>query len=168
MKVGLKKMTDEAEMPSYATTGSAGFDLKAVRVMQAYKGTVKLDLAEKMGASIQKGYITLRPGERALIGTALKVTHIPTGYEIQIRNKSGISLKKGLQVLNSPGTIDEDYRGEIMVIMHNTTPYLATINFGEYIAQGVLAKVEKAEFEEFDSVATMRGEGGFGSTGNGK
>jgi dUTP pyrophosphatase len=167
MKISVKKVIPDVELPEYATKGSAGFDLKAMRIMALYQGTKKVDLSEKMNRSIERGLITLRPGERALFGTGLAFT-IPYGYEMQIRDKSGISLKRGLKVFNAPGTIDSDYRGEVGVILYNSTPYLAEIRLGEYVAQGVIAEYKTANFtitEDFQE--TSRGTGGYGSTGNG-
>ena len=167
MNIGIKKLIDNVDIPEYATDGSAGFDLKAMRIMSLYQGTKKVDLSEKMNRSIERGIITLRPGERALFGTGLSF-HIPEGYEMQIRDKSGISLKRGLKVFNAPGTIDSDYRGEVGIILYNSTPFLAEIKIGEYIAQGIIAKYEKVEFENVVQLEeTFRGAGGYGSTGNG-
>jgi|32_taG_2_1085360.scaffolds.fasta_scaffold74240_2 dUTP pyrophosphatase len=168
MKIEIKKLIDKVEIPRYATAGSAGFDLRAMRIMSLYRGTIKVDLTEKMNRSIEKGVVTLRPNERALFGTGLAFS-VPNGYELQIRDKSGISLKRGLKVFNAPGTIDSDYTGEVGVILYNSTPFLAEIKLGEYIAQGVISKVELVnEFEVVDSFnQTARSSNGFGSTGNG-
>tara|TARA_R110002096_G_scaffold126982_3_gene274361 strand:- start:26696 stop:27202 length:507 start_codon:yes stop_codon:yes gene_type:complete len=167
MNILVKKVIPDVQLPSYATEGSAGFDLKAMRIMALYQGTKKVDLTEKMNRSIERGIITLRPGERALFGTGLSFT-IPQGYEMQIRDKSGISLKRGLKVFNAPGTIDSDYRGEVGIIVYNSTPYLAEINLGEYIAQGVVAEYQKVNFQDSSLLEeTNRGVGGYGSTGNG-
>lgn len=135
------------EMPAYATPGAAGFDLKA-----------------NLEATVQ-----LNPGEREIIPTGLSM-EIEEGYEGQIRPRSGLAAKKGLTVLNTPGTIDSDYRGEVKVIIINHSPVVQNIEPGERIAQMVFAKYEKAEIESIDSVekleSTERGAGGFGSTGN--
>ena len=165
MIITVKKVIDNIELPRYATSGSAGFDLKAMRVIALYTGTKKIDLTEKMNKTISEGKLTLRPNERALLGTGLSF-EIPEGFQMEIRDKSGISLKKGLKVLNSPGTIDSDYRGEVGVIIYNSTPYLSTINLGEYIAQAVITPYFKVEFvESVKTSTTKRGFGGFGSTG---
>ena len=104
--------------------------------------------------------------ERALIPTGIKVA-VPEGFEIQIRSRSGLALKKGLMVLNSPGTIDSGYRGEIGVILFNTSASEVLIKKGERIAQAVLQKIERISWEERDSLGrTSRKEGGFGSTGS--
>lgn len=131
------------EMPAYATEGSAGFDLRA-----------NLD-----------NPITLGPGEIKLIPTGLFM-QIPFGYEGQVRTRSGLALKRGLVVLNSPGTVDSDYRGEVGVILKNATVVMQKIEHGERIAQMVIAKHEIAEIESVEELeSTDRGQGGFGSTG---
>lgn len=164
--VKVKKLIEEVKVPDYATEGSAGFDLRAMRVMMLFKSSnKKVDLGEKMVRTIQSGVITLRPGERVLFGTGLSFA-IPVGKEMQIRDKSGISLKKGLKVLNAPGTIDSDFRGEVGVIIYNTTTTLVTVTLGEKIAQGVICSYDKVTFNEVDDLdETDRGDGGYGSTG---
>lgn len=129
-------------LPEYATLLSSGLDLKA-------------NIDEPM---------MLAHGERTIIPTGLYVA-IPEGYEIQIRPRSGLAAKKGITVLNAPGTIDADFRGEIGVILYNTGDHFI-IEPGERIAQAVLAKVEQIEWDEVATLdETERGEGGFGSTG---
>ena len=129
-------------LPEYATPLSSGLDLKA-----------NIDEPMMLGHE-----------ERTIIPTGLYVA-IPEGYEIQIRPRSGLAAKRGITVLNAPGTIDADFRGEIGVILYNTgDPFL--IEPGERIAQAVLAKVEQIEWSEVTTLSkTERGEGGFGSTG---
>ena len=130
-------------VPAYATDMSAGMDLKA-------------DLQEP---------VELAPLQRAMIPTGLYIA-LPEGTEAQIRPRSGLAAKHGITVLNSPGTIDADYRGEIRVILVNLSDTTFVINPGERIAQMVIARYEQAEWEETDTLdATERGEGGFGSTG---
>lgn len=130
-------------LPEYKTSGAAGMDLYA-------------NLNEP---------ITLKPLERTLIPTGLFI-EIPLGYEAQVRPRSGLALKHGLTCLNSPGTIDSDYRGEIGVILANLSNEPFTINDGERVAQLVIAKHERAEWELSETLSdTTRGEGGFGSTG---
>ena len=130
-------------LPSYATAAAAGMDLRA-----------SLDAP-----------VTLRSLERALVATGLFI-ELPVGYEAQIRPRSGLAAKNGLTVLNSPGTIDADYRGEVKVILVNLSKDDFTINDGERIAQMVIAKHEQAEFIEVEELAdSERGSGGFGSTG---
>lgn len=129
--------------PSYATELSAGLDLKA---------------------SISES-VTLAPLGRALIPTGLYI-ELPQGTEAQIRPRSGLAAKSGITVLNAPGTIDADYRGEIKVILVNLSDKEFVVNPGERIAQMVVARYEKIEWEETDSLEdTERGAGGFGSTG---
>ena len=130
-------------LPTYATKASAGVDLKAV-----------LEAA-----------ITLQPLERKIIPTGLKIS-LPEGYEAQVRPRSGLAAKFGITVLNAPGTIDADYRGEIGVILVNLSNEAFTIEPGERIAQLVVAKFEQIDWELTQELSeTDRGEGGFGSTG---
>ena len=130
-------------LPAYATPQSAGMDLRA---------------------NIQSP-ITLNPLERYLIGTGLYMA-LPEGYEAQVRPRSGLALKHGLTVLNSPGTIDADYRGEIMVLLVNLSDTPFVVNDGERIAQMVIARHEQASFETVDTLdETERGAGGYGHTG---
>ncbi len=131
------------ELPEYATVGSAGVDLKAV-----------LDRP-----------LVLSPLERKIIGTGLKIA-LPIGYEAQVRPRSGLAAKHGISVLNSPGTIDADYRGEVGVILINLSNDAFTINPGERIAQLVLAKHEQIQWKIDENLSsTARGSNGFGSTG---
>lgn len=130
-------------LPAYQTAFSAGLDLRA-----------NLDSP-----------VVLEPLERTLIGTGLYI-ELPTGYEAQIRPRSGLAYKHGVSVLNSPGTIDADYRGEIKVLLVNLSKEAFTINDGERIAQMVVAKHEQIQWEEaLDLSQTERGAGGYGSTG---
>lgn len=131
------------QMPEYATPYSAGMDLRAY-----------IDQS-----------IILKPLERALIPTGLFI-ELPEGYEAQIRPRSGLAVKHGVTVLNTPGTIDADYRGEIRVILINLSTQDFTINDGERICQMIIAAHAHAEWEETDALnETDRGEGGFGHTG---
>lgn len=130
-------------LPQYATPQSAGMDLRA-------------NLEEP---------ITLKPLERRLIPTGLHIA-LPAGYEAQVRPRSGLALKKGITVLNSPGTIDADYRGEIGVLLINLSQDDFIVNDGERIAQMIIARHELGEFVEVDVLdETERGEGGYGHTG---
>ncbi len=130
-------------LPAYATTGSSGIDIKA-------------NLPER---------VTILPQERVLIPTGLFL-EIPEGYEAQIRTRSGMALKHGLVCLNSPGTIDADYRGEIKVILVNFSIENQIIHPGDRIAQMVFAKVEMIQWMESENISeTSRGKGGFGHTG---
>lgn len=131
------------ELPSYETIASAGMDLRA-------------NLTEA---------ITLKPLERAIIKTGLFM-ELPIGYEAQVRPRSGLAAKRGITVLNSPGTVDADYRGEIGVILINLSQEPFVIENGERIAQMIIAKHERAEWIAVEVLSeTARGEGGFGSTG---
>jgi dUTP pyrophosphatase len=142
LKVTVQKLNTDAKIPAYAHDGDAGVDL--------YSAVNH----------------TLNPGERVLIPTGLKMA-IPGGYEGQVRPKSGLALKHGITVLNTPGTVDAPYRGEIGVILINLDPRIPyEIKKGEKIAQMVFNKVECAAFTEASELAaTTRGEGGYGSTG---
>lgn len=131
------------DLPHYETEASAGLDLRAA-------------LSEPR---------VLKPLERSVVGTGLFI-ELPIGYEAQVRPRSGLAAKKGITVLNSPGTIDADYRGEIGVILVNLSHNDFVIENGERIAQLVIAKHERAEWELVETLTeTKRGEGGFGSTG---
>ena len=131
------------DLPRYATSGAAGADLCAA-------------LAEP---------VTLEPGARALIPTGIALA-LPDGVEAQVRPRSGLALRHGLTTLNSPGTIDPDYRGEVAVILANLGAEPVTIRRGDRIAQLVIARFERADFEHTDTLPeTPRGAGGFGSTG---
>ena len=130
--------------PSYETSLSAGMDLRAYI----------------------EGQITLNPGERKLIKTGLHI-ELPEGYEAQVRPRSGLAFKKGITVLNSPGTIDADYRGDIGVILINHSNEEFAVNSGDRIAQLVISKFEKVDWETSDVInSTSRGDSGFGSTGS--
>ncbi|MCA8900641.1 MAG: dUTP diphosphatase [Hyphomonas sp.] len=133
------------QLPAYETEGSAGMDVRA---------------------AVPEGEpMVLAPGERAMVPTGLSVA-IPLGYEIQVRPRSGLAAKHGLTCLNTPGTIDSDYRGEIKVILINLGAEAFTIARGERIAQLVLAPVTQLAWEEVETLdETARGAGGFGSTG---
>jgi dUTP pyrophosphatase len=131
------------ELPNYETIASAGMDLRA-------------NLTES---------ITLKPLDRAIVKTGLFI-ELPIGFEAQVRPRSGLAAKKGITVLNSPGTVDADYRGEIGVILVNLSHENFVIENGERIAQLVIAKHERAEWVLVDGLSeTSRGAGGFGSTG---
>lgn len=132
-------------LPKYETAQSVGMDLRAY---------------------LPEGPITLKPMERGLVKTGLFM-ELPAGYEAQVRPRSGLALKKGITVLNSPGTIDADYRGEICVILINLSHEDFVINDGERIAQMVIARHEQAEIIEAQELTdTERGSGGFGHTGH--
>ena len=144
MGIGIRIVNKSSNShPEYATTGASGMDIRAAIDEQ----------------------VILKPMERALLPTGLFVA-IPEGYEIQIRPRSGLAIKQGITCLNTPGTIDADYRGEIKVILINLSAEEQTIQPGDRIAQMVLQKVERIEWQVTDSLDdTARGTGGFGSTG---
>jgi dUTP pyrophosphatase len=134
-------------LPAYETDGSAGMDLRA--------------------AVADDAPVTLQPGGRALIPTGLTIA-LPADHEAQVRPRSGLALKFGVTCLNSPGTIDADYRGEVGVILANLGAEAFTVRRGDRIAQMVIAPVTRGAFEEVESLDdTARGAGGFGSTGAG-
>jgi dUTP pyrophosphatase len=142
VKVKIKKLDPRAVVPTYGTEGAAGFDFYAIE-----------DVA-------------ILPNETKLIKTGIAM-EIPVGYEVQVRPRSGMSLKTSFRVANAPGTIDADYRGECNVIGHNShNHHMLDIKKGDRIAQGVLSKVPQADFEVVDELSdTNRGTGGYGSTG---
>jgi dUTP pyrophosphatase len=141
MVLKVKKLNKDAVIPAYQSEEAAGFDLHSIED------------------------VILKPGERKLIGTGLAF-EIEKGYEIQIRPRSGLAFKHGITVLNSPGTVDSDYRGEIKVLLINLGNESFEIKKGERIAQAVVAPVVQAKFEEVETLSdTKRGSGGFGSTG---
>lgn len=145
MRVAVKLLSEESVVPAYATDGAAGFDLPFVS-----------DGIEQF---------VLEPLDRAAIPTGLAFA-VPEGYELQIRPRSGLALKKGITVLNSPGTIDSDYRGEVKVSLMNLGTEPLVLSRGDRIAQAILCEVPRAEFEVVDDLdETARGSGGFGSTG---
>ena len=147
VKVGVVRLANggHAELPAYGSAGAAGADLRAA-----------LDAP-----------LTLSPGARALVPTGLAV-ELPDGFEMQIRPRSGLAVKHGITVLNSPGTVDSDYRGEVKVLLVNLGAEDFVIASGDRIAQAVIAPVTKAVFAVVEALSgTERGEGGFGSTGTG-
>ena len=132
------------DLPEYKTEHAAGMDLQAM---------------------LDDDQFILKPMERYLVGTGLKI-ELPEGYEAQIRPRSGLALRKGITVLNSPGTIDADYRGEIKVLLVNLSPQNVVIDKGDRIAQLVVAKHETIKWQPVENLSdTKRGEGGYGSTG---
>ncbi len=146
VQIAVRRLPHNADLPlpAYATAGAAGMDLLAA-----------------VGEPL-----TIAPGTRALIPTGLAVA-LPPGYELQIRPRSGLALRHGIVLPNSPGTIDEDYRGEIQVILLNTGDAPFVVERGARIAQAVLAPVTRARWHEVASLdATARDAGGFGSTGH--
>jgi dUTP pyrophosphatase len=141
VQVKIKKIKESAILPKYAHEGDAGVDLYST---EEY---------------------ALKPGERTLVSTGISIA-IPLGYEAQVRPKSGLALKHGISIVNTPGTIDAGYRGEIGVIIINHGQEDYTIEKGKKVAQMVFNKIEAVNFEEVEDLDdTTRGEGGFGSTG---
>lgn len=139
--VKLKRKSFETNVPAYKTAGSAGCDVTAT------------------------GFVELGPGESAMVPTGLFL-EVPEGYECQVRPRSGLAKDHGVTVLNSPGTIDSDYRGEVQVLLHNTSRVKYTVEPGVRIAQLVFAPVARATFQEHEELSsTARSVGGFGSTG---
>lgn len=141
MTLAFKRMHPDAVLPSYAHPGDAGMDLRSV------------------------ADVVIAPGKRALVPTGL-VMLLPPGYEAQVRPRSGLALKHGVTVLNTPGTIDSGYRGEVGVILANFGDADFQVRKGDKIAQAVIAPVTRPELAETDKIdETERGAGGFGSTG---
>ena len=144
MEIKVKKLSNKAVIPAYQTKEAAGFDLHSIED------------------------VVIKPGERKLISTGLAF-EIPYGYEIQIRPRSGLAYKHGITVLNTPGTIDSDYRGEIKVLLINHSNEDFEIKINERIAQAIIKEVIQANFIEVDELSdTERGKKGFGSTGKWK
>ena len=143
VKILIKKLNSKVKLPSYKTDGSSGMDLMAF-----------IDKA-----------VTILPKKSELIPTGLSIA-IPNNTEVQIRPRSGLAVKNNISVLNTPGTVDSDYRGEIKVILYNHGNKEFIVNNEDRIAQMVLVPLIKANFEEVENLPeTIRGEGGFGSTG---
>jgi dUTP pyrophosphatase len=143
LRVSRTAGAEDLPLPSYATTGAAGLDLRAAVAAR----------------------LVLAPGERALVPTGLRLA-VPAGFEAQVRPRSGLALRHGIVLPNSPGTIDSDYRGEVQVILWNAGPEAFVVARGDRIAQLVIAPVARVEVEEGPLDETSRGGGGFGSTGS--
>ena len=143
VKILVKKFDKDVKLPAYKTSGSSGMDLMAYT----------------------KNKINIKPGKAAIVPTGVRVA-IPKNYEMQIRPRSGLAAKKGISVLNTPGTVDSDYRGEIKIILINLSKKLFVVNSGDRVAQMVLCPVTKAKLKEVKTLPiTVRGKKGFGSTG---
>lgn len=137
----IKKLSEKAIIPQYQTSGAAGFDFHSTE------------------------NVIVMPGETKLVGTGLAFS-VPEGKELQVRPRSGLSAKTGIRVANSPGTVDQDYRGEVKIILHNTGDLPFTIKEGDRIAQGVVCPVFRESFVVVDDLdETERGSGAFGHTG---
>ena len=142
-KILIKRISDKVLMPKYETPGSSGMDL----------------------AAFLNKNITIAPGEKAIVPTGLSIS-IPNGFEVQIRPRSGLAAKKNITVLNTPGTIDADYRGEIKVILINLGKKIFVVENETRIAQMVVCPIIQVDLEEVNNLpVTIRGSGGFGSTG---
>ena len=143
VKILVKKFDKNIKLPTYKTSGSSGMDLVAYI----------------------KNKITIDPGKTVMIPTGIAVA-IPKNYEIQIRPRSGLAAKKGISVLNTPGTVDSDYRGEIIIILINLSKKSFVVKSGYRVAQMILCPVAKGKLQEVKNLPkTVRGKGGFGSTG---
>tara|TARA_Y100000591_G_C21237827_1_gene407567 strand:- start:13 stop:453 length:441 start_codon:yes stop_codon:yes gene_type:complete len=143
IEILIKRLSEKVKLPKYETNGSSGMDLSA-----DVDSSVKID-----------------PGKTAIIPTGISLS-IPNNYEIQIRPRSGLAAKNQISVLNTPGTIDSDYRGEIKVILINLGEKIFIVDKGDRIAQMVVCPIIKAKFKEVESLEkSQRGSGGFGSTG---
>ncbi len=143
VKILVKKFDKNIKLPTYETSGSSGMDLVAYI----------------------KNKITIKPGKTAMISTGIAVA-IPKNYEIQIRPRSGLAAKKGISVLNTPGTVDSDYRGEIKIILINLSKESFVVKSGDRVAQMILCPVVRAKLKEVKNLPkTIRDKGGFGSTG---
>ena len=140
VKILVKKFNKNIKLPTYKTSGSSGMDLVA----------------------LVKGKINIKPGKIAIIPTGIAIA-IPMNYEIQIRPRSGLAAKKGISVLNTPGTIDSDYRGEIKIILINLSKKSFVVKSGDRVAQMILSPVAKGKLKEVKILPrTLRGKGGFG------
>lgn len=163
------KLEEGVEMPEFKTEGAVGFDLSINKIINIFKGDKAID-ADKLKLAQEgferAGYIKIRPHERILFGTGV-FAELPDNIELQIRSRSGVSLKKGLVIANSPGTIDPDYTGELGLIIYNTTPFLSTISKGDRLGQAVPKELTKVELQQVDEITknTNRGSDGYGSTG---
>ena len=143
VRILVKKFNQNIKLPTYKTSGSSGMDLMAYI----------------------KNKITINPGKTAVIPTGIAFA-IPKNYEIQIRPRSGLAAKKGISVLNTPGTVDSDYRGEIIIILINLSKKSFVVKSGDRVAQMILCPVAKGKLQEVKNLPkTVRGKGGFGSTG---
>ena len=143
VKILVKKFDKNIKLPTYKTSGSSGMDLVAYI----------------------KDEITINPGKTAMVPTGISVA-VPKNYEIQIRPRSGLAAKKSISVLNTPGTVDSDYRGEIKIILINSSKKSFVVKSGDRVAQIVLCPVAKCKLREVKNLPkTVRGKGGFGSTG---
>jgi dUTP pyrophosphatase len=168
--IDFKPLFEDVKVPQYGSTGASGFDLVVHNFKTRYRAANNdpdiFPLNSWNKDSVHYIHeLTLLPGARALIGCGFSIA-VPENYEVQIRSRSGKALKEGIIVLNSPGTIDNDYRGEIGAIILNTSNDTVIIKKGDRIAQGVVCPIYRASFYNVHQLSTTdRGSGGFGSTG---
>ena len=163
MEVQVIKLTSN-ELPKYETPASAGMDLRAELVLFNPRLSYNTECVWTLDGKCD--HICINPGGRALIPTGIKMA-LPVGFEAQVRPRSGLALKYGITVLNTPGTIDSDYRGDVGVVLinHGTEPFV--VNQGDRIAQLVITQITQVQFVPVDELQeTNRGAGGFGSTGS--
>lgn len=159
--VKFKKLHADAVIPKYQKDGDAGFDLHAICEKDIVGGVQGTEFTVVM----EKNAFCVLSGRTCIVPTGLSVA-VPKGYEIQIRPRSGLAAKNGITVLNTPGTIDSGYRGEVKVILHNTSHEDFVVRHLDRIAQGVISIVPSVEIQEVTELdETERGAGGFGSTG---
>lgn len=164
------KVEEGVELPKKESEEASGYDIIANSIITSFKGSVEANFSKikTMQEGFKaRGYIMVRPFERVLFGTGITVADMDKNLELQIRSRSGTTLKRGLVVANQPGTIDSDYRGQIGVIIYNSSPILAKVEKGERIAQMVPSLKTKVIIQEVSEISNSeRGELGFGSTGN--
>lgn len=162
MKINIEKSDDNVRLPEYKREGDAGMDLRAYKFLKWYEPGDEIEDSDIKFLNLDK--LVLGSGDRCLISTGLKV-ELPQGFELQIRPRSGLALSNGITVMNSPATIDSNYRGDIGVILVNHSATDFTINIGDRVAQMVLAKVETISWQNAKVSTSVRGEEGFGSSG---
>jgi dUTP pyrophosphatase len=161
-----QKLHADVQLPRKESAGAAGRDVRAYLLETKVKFWFDDRVTERgPDTSVDPPFIRILPGQRTIIPTGFRMA-VPPGYEMQVRPRSGTSFKKGMLILNAPGTIDSDYRGEVGIVVTNNSAVSLYIEHGERIAQMVLAKVPELPEIEVESLDdTERGEGGFGSTG---
>lgn len=168
VSVEIELVGRDTDLPEYGSSGAAGFDLKASLTGFTVEDHIKFGWkdADCDCSRVEGALLSIAPGERVMVPTGVKMA-LPKNTELQIRSRSGMAWKKGLVVLNQPGTIDSDYRGEIFVLIVNVGKEIVTIEHGDRIAQAVLSRfIRIDDFQQvFKLEETVRGEGGFGSTG---
>lgn len=163
-------LQEGVEMPQYGSQGAAAFDVVAHDILKVYRGSEeitgdKFDAIRK--SFLERGSVKMRPFERFLISTGIEIAYMPKNVKLTPKDRSGVSLKRGLKVFNSPGTIDSDYRGVVGIIIQNSNPYLAEIFHKERIAQVETERTEKILMvPATEKKETARGTGGYNSTGS--